>query len=67
MSNDLPFNDYFEYFSPDFQLIPDPGPVKYDNLNNKTYIDNLRVIENDLILYIFWINILLFRLNYWRI
>jgi hypothetical protein len=41
--NDLPFNDYFEYFSPDFQLIPDPGPIKYDNLNNKPYLDNLKV------------------------
>eukprot|EP00026_Physarum_polycephalum_P008182 Phypoly_transcript_08261.p1 GENE.Phypoly_transcript_08261~~Phypoly_transcript_08261.p1 ORF type:complete len:458 (+),score=61.16 Phypoly_transcript_08261:150-1376(+) len=48
VSNDLPFNDYFEYFSPDFQLIPDPGPIKYDNLNNKPHLDNLKVklLEN---------------------
>ena len=45
--NDLPFNDYFEYFSPDFQLIPDPGPIKYDNLNNKPYLDNLKVLKGE--------------------
>jgi len=46
--NDLPFNDYFEYFGPDFQLLPDPGPYKYENLNTKQYLDNLkvRVLEN---------------------
>lgn len=43
VSNDLPFNDYFEYFSPDFQLIPEALPLKYDNLNSKQSLDNLKV------------------------
>jgi len=46
--NDLPFNDYFEYFSPDFQLLPDAGPVRYENQNTKQQLENMkiRILEN---------------------
>lgn len=42
ISNELPFNDYFEYFGPDFQLHPQ-FEARYDNLNTKQYLDNLKV------------------------
>jgi len=41
ISNELPFNDYFEYFGPDFQLHPQ-FEARYDNLNTKQYLDNLK-------------------------
>ena len=43
VSNDLPFNDYFEYFSPDFQLVPDSLPPRYENLNSKQQLENIKV------------------------
>jgi len=47
LSNELPFNDYFEYFAPDFQLHPEITG-KYDNLNSKQYLENvkIKVLEN---------------------
>ncbi|KAK8166305.1 histone deacetylase RpdA [Phyllosticta citrichinensis] len=43
---DLPFNDYYEYFGPDYQL--DVRPSNMDNANSPEYLDKIRsqVIEN---------------------
>ncbi|KYR02249.1 hdaB, histone deacetylase family protein [Tieghemostelium lacteum] len=50
VSNELPYNDYIQFYSPDFQLIPDYTglPYKYDNMNTKQYLDSLKVklLEN---------------------
>ncbi|KAL1958404.1 hypothetical protein VTO42DRAFT_4505 [Malbranchea cinnamomea] len=42
----LPYNDYYEYFSPDYEL--DVRPSNMDNANSKEYLDKIRtqVIEN---------------------
>lgn len=47
ISNELPFNDYFEYFGPDFQLHPDIT-TKFENLNTREYLDDVKaqVLEN---------------------
>lgn len=42
VNNELPFNDYFEYFGPDFQLHPDFGS-KFENMNSKQYLENIKV------------------------
>jgi len=49
LSNDLPWNDYFQYFGPDYQLHPEiqnPNPI--ENLNTRSYLESLRmrVVEN---------------------
>ncbi|XP_077980928.1 histone deacetylase 3-like [Glandiceps talaboti] len=41
ISNELPYNEYFEYFSPDFTLHPDVS-TRIENLNSKQYIDQVR-------------------------
>ncbi|XP_033636337.1 histone deacetylase 3-like [Asterias rubens] len=41
ISNELPYNDYFEYFAPDFTLHPDTT-TRIENLNTKQYIDQVR-------------------------
>ncbi|KAJ8040739.1 Histone deacetylase 3 [Holothuria leucospilota] len=41
ISNELPYNDYFEYFKPDFTLHPDTT-TRIENLNSKTYIEQVR-------------------------
>nr|AOE43209.1 histone deacetylase family protein type-1 histone deacetylase [Rostrostelium ellipticum] len=50
VSNELPFNDYIQFYSPDFQLHPDYSgiPYRYENLNTKQYLENLKskVLEN---------------------
>nr|AOE43211.1 histone deacetylase family protein type-1 histone deacetylase [Cavenderia deminutiva] len=50
VSNELPFNDYIQFYSPDFQLHPDYTgiPVRYENQNSKQYLENLkiRILEN---------------------
>jgi histone deacetylase 1/2 len=46
VSNDLPFNDYFEYFGPDFKLhIPS---LSMDNLNTEEYLSKhkIQILEN---------------------
>ncbi|KAL2216553.1 histone deacetylase 1 [Thermoascus aurantiacus ATCC 26904] len=42
----LPYNDYYEYFAPDYEL--DVRPSNMDNANTKEYLDKIRsqVIEN---------------------
>eukprot|EP01114_Cavostelium_apophysatum_P024329 TRINITY_DN9485_c0_g1_i1.p1 TRINITY_DN9485_c0_g1~~TRINITY_DN9485_c0_g1_i1.p1 ORF type:complete len:429 (-),score=78.79 TRINITY_DN9485_c0_g1_i1:33-1319(-) len=42
ISNELPFNDYFEYFGPDFQLHPDISG-RFENLNSKQYLENVKI------------------------
>lgn len=41
ISNDIPYNEYLEYFAPDFILHPDIA-TKQDNQNTKQYLDGLR-------------------------
>ncbi|PGH05834.1 histone deacetylase RPD3 [Polytolypa hystricis UAMH7299] len=42
----LPYNDYYEYFSPDYEL--DVRPSNMDNANSKEYLDKIlaQVVEN---------------------
>ncbi|KAI4268115.1 MAG: hypothetical protein LQ337_008030 [Flavoplaca oasis] len=46
MANDLPFNDYYEYYAPDYEL--DVKPSNMDNANSREYLDKIQiqVIEN---------------------
>ncbi|KAI9369125.1 hypothetical protein BJX61DRAFT_520894 [Aspergillus egyptiacus] len=46
LGSDLPYNDYYEYFAPDYEL--DVRPSNMDNANTKEYLDKIRtqVIEN---------------------
>eukprot|EP01136_Pigoraptor_vietnamica_P000072 Opistho-1_new@24907 len=43
---DLPYNDYFEYFGPDFSL--NVSPTNMENQNTREYLDKIKVrlIEN---------------------
>lgn len=41
VSNDLPYNDYYSYFGPDFKLHPNTT-TRIDNLNTRAYLDNLK-------------------------
>ena len=44
--NELPYNDYFEYFAPDFKLHISPSNMV--NQNTKEYVDKIRsrLLEN---------------------
>ncbi len=42
ISNELPFNDYFEYFGPDFQLHPEISS-RFENLNSRPYLESIKV------------------------
>ncbi|OCK85011.1 hypothetical protein K432DRAFT_422138 [Lepidopterella palustris CBS 459.81] len=46
MGPQLPYNDYYDYFAPDFEL--DVRPSNMDNANSPEYLDKIRgqVIEN---------------------
>jgi len=46
LSNELPYNDYFEYYGPDFKLHISPSNM--NNLNTKDYTDKIktRLLEN---------------------
>ncbi|KAI4136591.1 MAG: hypothetical protein L6R39_007713, partial [Caloplaca ligustica] len=46
MNNELPFNDYYEYYAPDYEL--DVKPSNMDNANHPEYLEKiqLQVIEN---------------------
>eukprot|EP01039_Chlorochromonas_danica_P004578 gene4579-5018_t len=46
VSNDLPHNDFYEYFAPDFKLHLLPANI--ENLNKRDYLDNIRgrVLQN---------------------
>ena len=47
ISNELPYNEYIEYFGPDFTLHPDTQ-TRIENQNNRQYLDQIRqtVTEN---------------------
>lgn len=47
ISNDLPYNDYFDYFAPDFQLSP-TITTGIENLNTRQYLETVRqrIFEN---------------------
>ncbi|KAE8351447.1 hypothetical protein BDV28DRAFT_19256 [Aspergillus coremiiformis] len=46
LGSDLPYNDYYEYFAPDYEL--DVRPSNMDNANTKEYLEKIRVqvVEN---------------------
>ncbi|KAL8857839.1 MAG: hypothetical protein Q9178_005595 [Gyalolechia marmorata] len=46
MQNELPYNDYYEYYAPDYEL--DVKPSNMDNANSREYLDKIQVqvIEN---------------------
>ncbi|KAI9712965.1 MAG: histone deacetylase [Candelaria pacifica] len=46
MGPDLPYNDYYEYFGPDYEL--DVRPSNMDNANSQDYLEKIKiqVIEN---------------------
>ncbi|QIW98927.1 hypothetical protein AMS68_004445 [Peltaster fructicola] len=46
MGPELPFTDYYEYYSPDFEL--DVKPSNMDNANNQEYLEKIRdqIIDN---------------------
>ena len=48
ISNDIPYNEYLEYFSPDFNLHPDVS-TKQENLNTKQYLDNIRMTVHEIL------------------
>ncbi|XP_062501177.1 histone deacetylase 3-like [Corticium candelabrum] len=47
ISNELPYNEYFEYFGPDYTLHPDTL-TRIENQNNRQYLDQIKqtVTEN---------------------
>ncbi|KAK7489028.1 hypothetical protein BaRGS_00019689 [Batillaria attramentaria] len=44
--NEIPYNEYLEYFAPDFSLHPDIS-IKQENLNTKQYLEFIRMTTND--------------------
>ncbi|KAL8936401.1 MAG: hypothetical protein Q9211_004210 [Gyalolechia sp. 1 TL-2023] len=46
MNTELPFNDYYEYYAPDYEL--DVKPSNMDNANSREYLEKIQmqVIEN---------------------
>ncbi|KAK3592158.1 hypothetical protein CHS0354_019449 [Potamilus streckersoni] len=46
ISNEIPYNEYLEYFAPDFTLHPDIS-TKQENCNTKQYLDNLKQTVHD--------------------
>ncbi|KAJ5574306.1 uncharacterized protein N7459_008733 [Penicillium hispanicum] len=46
LGSELPYNDYYEYFAPDYEL--DVRPSNMDNANTRDYLDKIRnqVVEN---------------------
>ncbi|KAJ1019443.1 hypothetical protein NDA16_004560 [Ustilago loliicola] len=46
LDEDLPFNDYIQYFGPEYKL--EVPPTSMENLNSREYLENLRtkVIDN---------------------
>lgn len=47
ISSDIPYNDYLEYFAPDFSLYPDIA-ARIENQNTKQYLEHIKltVTEN---------------------
>ena len=41
LSNELPYNEYLEFFSPDFALHPDLS-TKLENANTRVYLDTIK-------------------------
>eukprot|EP01134_Creolimax_fragrantissima_P006046 CFRG6046T1 len=48
ISNELPYNDFFEYFSPDFKLHPALNLQNHQNMNTRAYLEQVksRTLEN---------------------
>jgi hypothetical protein len=43
ISNDLPYNEYLEFFAPDFSLHPDLNAKQAENLNSKAVSRNISI------------------------
>lgn len=41
VSNNIPYNDYFEYYAPSFKLHLDPDP-ELENANSKDYMEDIK-------------------------
>jgi histone deacetylase 1/2 len=41
ISNDIPYNDYYEYYAPDFELHLNPEPM--ENMNGKDAMESVRI------------------------
>ncbi|KAH3743612.1 histone deacetylase 3 [Pelomyxa schiedti] len=49
LQNQIPHNDYIEYFGPDYQLVPNASRCAFGNENTKAYLSMLlRTISNNL-------------------
>ncbi|XP_045157951.1 histone deacetylase 3-like [Mercenaria mercenaria] len=46
ISNEIPYNEYLEYFAPDFTLHPDIS-TKQENQNTKQYIESLKQMVSE--------------------
>lgn len=46
LDSDLPYNDYFEYYGPDFSLHP-PLNIRIPNRNTREYLENLRMVVGE--------------------
>lgn len=46
LDEELPYNDYFQYFGPDYKL--DVPPTNMENLNTREYLEKVkcRIIDN---------------------
>ncbi len=42
IANELPYNDYFEYFGPDFKLHISPSNM--GNQNTQEYLDKIKLV-----------------------
>ncbi|CAK4623969.1 unnamed protein product [Aphanomyces euteiches] len=42
VNNDIPFNEYFEYYAPSFKLHLDPNP-ELENCNSRAYLEDIKI------------------------
>ncbi|OQR84343.1 histone deacetylase [Thraustotheca clavata] len=42
VSNDIPFNEYFEYYAPSYKLDLEPNPL-LENCNRRQYLDDIKI------------------------
>ena len=47
VSNDIPFNEYFEYYAPSFKLHLDPNP-ELENCNSRTFLEDIKYVYSTL-------------------
>jgi hypothetical protein len=49
---ELPYNDYFEYYGPDFKL--NLSPSNMANQNTGEYLDKIKYVFRYKLLYVLW-------------